>query len=218
MYDPIKYIITLLILCSSANLYAQVSEQYVFGFDFKEGIYTSFSEFKNNSPAVTQYRVIVKNEILYNNFTSERIINQLQGRNKFGLWIDIDENDVWGICHEDQVYVYIDKAFHEITKIGALMFVTIVFKGQYDVLSFSAGDTYVGRGKGAEMINYLIDFETGKYYLYKLKNFTKLLERDKELYDEFMAINGKKQKKYHMLMYLEKFNDRNPISFPIEPF
>lgn len=218
MNKTIIYIIGILFLCSAVNLKAQSSVKYAFGFDFTEGIYVTYNEFKNNSPGIRQYRVKVKNDILYSDFTDKKRISKIEGRNSGGGWITFKEDEIWGICNNDQVFIFVDKAFHEITKIGALMYVTIVFKGQYDVLSFSSGDTYVGPAKGTDITTYLIDFETGEYYLYNLKNFTRLLKRDNELYDEFMAINGKKQKKYHMLMYLEKFNNRNPVYFPENPF
>lgn len=208
-----------LALISSTFGFSQIEKkEYKFGFDFVDGIYLSYNEFKNNNPGIRQCRVKVKNDFLYDDFTHEKRISEIQGRNLGGNWITFKEDDIWGICHDNQIYIYIDNAFNEILKIGALMYVEIIFNDVDVNVSFSASGSHVSPGNNNTMTNYLIDFETGDYYLYNLKNFTHLLKKDTELSEEFDAIIGKKQKKYRMLMYLEKFNDRNPIYFPVNPF
>jgi hypothetical protein len=59
----------------------------------------------------------------------------------------------------------------------------------------------------------MIDFETGKTYEYNLENLEALLMRDPELYEEFVSMRNKNQKKM-MFVYLRKFNERNPIFLP----
>lgn len=208
-----------LALITSTFGFSQIEKkEYKFGFDFVDGIYLSYNEFKSNNPGIRQLRVKVKNDFLYSDFTDEKRIDEIQGRNSGGSWITFKEDDIWGICSNDQIYIFVDKAFHKITKIGALLYVTIVFDDADMNVSFAAGDSYITPGNKNTIASNIIDFETGVYYLYNLKNFTQLLKKDIELFEEFDAISGKKQKKYRMLMYLEKFNDRNPIYFPVNPF
>lgn len=60
---------------------------------------------------------------------------------------------------------------------------------------------------------FMIDFETGKTYEYNLNNLEALLMRDPELYEEFVSMRNKNQKKM-MFVYLRKFNERNPVFLP----
>jgi len=60
---------------------------------------------------------------------------------------------------------------------------------------------------------FMIDFETGKTYEYNLDNLEALLMRDPELYEEFVSMRNKNQKKM-MFVYLRKFNERNPVFLP----
>jgi hypothetical protein len=60
---------------------------------------------------------------------------------------------------------------------------------------------------------FMIDFETGKEYEYTLNNLEMLLMRDPELYEEFVSMRNKNQKKM-MFVYLRKFNEKHPVFLP----
>jgi hypothetical protein len=64
-----------------------------------------------------------------------------------------------------------------------------------------------------ELIQYTIEFETGKVIEYDLKNVELLLMKDPELYDEFMQLSRKK-KKQMMFLYLRKYNEKHPLYLP----
>ena len=59
----------------------------------------------------------------------------------------------------------------------------------------------------------MIDFETGKAYEYDRNNLEMLLMKDPELYEEFVSLRNRNQKKM-MFVYLRKFNERNPVMLP----
>jgi DNA topoisomerase VI subunit A len=65
-----------------------------------------------------------------------------------------------------------------------------------------------------EMKQYLIDFETGKILEYTEKNVEILLMKDPELHDEYASLKKKKQKQLKFL-YIRKFNEKNPVYFPV---
>ncbi|MFZ0471919.1 MAG: hypothetical protein WAL94_04830 [Bacteroidales bacterium] len=60
---------------------------------------------------------------------------------------------------------------------------------------------------------FMIDFETGKEYEYDLENLESLLMKDPELYEEFVSMHNKNQKKM-MFVYLRKYNEKHPVFIP----
>ena len=60
---------------------------------------------------------------------------------------------------------------------------------------------------------FMIDFETGKEYSYDLENLESLLMKDPELYEEFVSMRNKNQKKM-MFVYLRKYNEKHPVFIP----
>lgn len=64
-----------------------------------------------------------------------------------------------------------------------------------------------------ELMQYLIDFETGKILEYDVDNTELLLMKDSELYEEYMRLPNKKRKDL-MFVYIRKFNEKNPLFFP----
>jgi hypothetical protein len=60
---------------------------------------------------------------------------------------------------------------------------------------------------------FMIDFETGNEYEYDLKNLELLLLKDPVLYEEFVTLQNKNQKKM-MFVYLRKYNEKHPVYIP----
>jgi len=219
MKKNLAFSVFLITFCIS-NIFPQVeSVKYTFEFNFKEGLYLTYDEFKNNSPSINDYKVIAANGLWLDQFDNNTNIKRIECFDAEGRKMVLKEKDMWGLCRNGQIYVYVDNAFHKMLRIGALMNLRISFENTEVVSSFSAtgSSIYPATNKGGAY-GYLIDFETGTYHLFKLKEFMTLIESDQELYEEFTSIKGKKKKQYNMRMYLEKFNERNPIYFKVNPF
>ena len=65
------------------------------------------------------------------------------------------------------------------------------------------------------MRQYLLDFKTGKILDYDVASVELLLMRDPELYDEYISLKNKKKKQLKFL-YIRRFNERNPLYFPVK--
>lgn len=65
-----------------------------------------------------------------------------------------------------------------------------------------------------ELVQYIIDFETGKVLEYDVENTELLLMRDSELYEEYVRLPSR-QRKDLMFVYIRKFNERNPLYIPV---
>lgn len=82
----------------------------------------------------------------------------------------------------------------------------------YDPYGYG-GYPYRSNASRTDLEMFMIDFETGKSYEYNLENLEALLMKDPELYEEFVSMRNKNQKKM-MFVYLRKFNERNPVLLP----
>ena len=78
---------------------------------------------------------------------------------------------------------------------------------------YYGGSPYSRNTSRTDLEMFMIDFETGKTYEYDLENLEALLMRDPELYEEFVSMRNKNQKKM-MFVYLRKYNERHPILLP----
>lgn len=84
----------------------------------------------------------------------------------------------------------------------------------YDPYGYG-GYPYRSNSSRTDLEMFMIDFETGKSYEYNLENLEALLMKDPELYEEFVSMRNKNQKKM-MFVYLRKFNERNPVLLPAD--
>ena len=70
-----------------------------------------------------------------------------------------------------------------------------------------------GNTSRTDLQMFMIDFETGKSYEYNTENLEALLMKDPELYEEFVSMRNKNQKKM-MFVYLRKYNEKHPVLIP----
>lgn len=192
------------------NLFSQPdSIQYTTSFNFADGIYKSYKEFKENDPSIKEKAVISENpeaQFLIGNFATMEKISYYDSK---GISQRLSRTEVWGYSSNGAIYVMLNNNFHRIHKIGRIMHLT----ESHNTLLYSSSAPVSAINKPVRLIQYLIDYKTGEILRYNLENFILLLKTDKELYDEFTAIRSVKKKEEQMFIYLNKFNQRNPIYF-----
>lgn len=198
-------------LLHAGNLYSEPdSVKYSPDFEFVEGIYLTFEEFKNNDPSIKQEAVIrdtPTDQLLFGDlFNHEKITYFGPG----GEVVKLKKKTVWGYSSGKNVFIRKGMYFNRIFKIGYIMH----FMEQYNnpVDNRNRGDSpliYVAS------LPYMVDYKTGDVLNYCYENFLKLLERDQELYNEFTAIKKYKKRVEQMFLYLMKFNEKHPIYFPV---
>jgi len=190
--------------------------KYTSDFKFKDGIYLSLDDFKSNTPSIDK-NAIVSRQSLQGQVAEEvvltailpPILNDIKANpgKDFLRYMDADgkshqlkRTEVWGYCSNGAIYKLVSNQFHRVFKIGAIM--------------YFAAATHAKKATGSgDLRQYMINFETGRLWKYNLENFEGLLKRDKELYTEFAAIKGKGKRRKQMFIYLNKYNERNPIYF-----
>jgi len=239
---PGKLLHTLSFILLARIIFAQTdSVKYTRDFVFKEGIYVTYQDFRNNKPNLTPENFKYYNPDIdyleYNFFEG----NGFLGHKKKKL-IYPDSNGTSEIMI-DSLYGYVEKNHLFIIKpINGSFAVLRVFK--LGILSFcfesnknyiskpaevsgpaipssssqSMADAYNSSSPSYGYSNmkesqFIMKLSSKKIYDYEPDTFERLLKKvDTDLYNEFSKLSRSKKKKA-MFIYLNKVNDKHPIYF-----
>ncbi len=198
--------------------------QYSPDYQFREGIFLTFDQVKNNDP-LPKSRLLTTidyndREFFQKLFNEEKIFYF----DDFGMKKELESSDVWGYSKNGVLYIQLGGGFHRITIIGSIChFLAAItsYDGQYydpyyDRYAFY-DYYYYNRPPNnytkTEVRQFLLDFQTGEVVDYDVQNLEVILMKDPELYDEYAALSRRKRKQQKFL-FIRKFNERNPIYFP----
>jgi len=231
-----QIIFVLIVLINSLLVWSQSDTvKYTPDFNFEDGFYFGFEQVRNNDP-VPGARLITNydhtNADFYDRILNEKTISFFD---KNGVKQDVSTDKIWGFSRNGVLYIRLSEGFHRITIIGGICHfvanITTYDTRYYDPYysnryynspyynPYNPYDPYSRQTtRNSETNQYLIDFSTGKVFEYNFKNVEILLMQDPELYDEFMSLR-KRKKKQLKFFYIRKFNERNPLYFPVDkPF
>jgi hypothetical protein len=192
-------------------------------FKFKEGIFLSHQQVRNNDP-VPKSRIITSIDYSDRDFFTSVLDNRkLLFYDHYGMKQEVKSDDVWGFCRNGILYISLDDKYHRVTIVGNICHfvatITTYDNRYYDPYGYNPYNYYGGYGgyqrntQTNEMRQYIIDFEQGKLYDYDYSSLEILLMKDPELHDEYSQLRKKKKRQLKFL-YLRKFNDRNPLYLP----
>ncbi len=216
---------------------------YTPDFNFRDGIYLNFDQVKTNNPIpkAKLFTSVDYNDKDF--FDQVLASEKIYFYDNMGIRQEIEQDEIWGFARNGVLYVRVQGAYNRITFFGSIIhFVADVtttspgnypynyydpyyspyrsyyspyyyspYRSYYDPYGY--GYPYNRNTTRTDLEMYMIDFETGKVYEYDLQNLEALLMRDAELYEEFVSMRNKNQKKM-MFVYLRKFNERNPAMLP----
>ncbi|MEZ4999230.1 MAG: hypothetical protein R2727_00565 [Bacteroidales bacterium] len=187
-------------------------------FRFRDGIYLNFDQVRSNSPVPKAkiltsadyndrefFNTVMENDKIY-------FYDQLGGRQ------EIDKNSIWGYARNGILYVRVEDSFSRITYVGSLCHLVAdittydrryynspyssyspYYSNYYNPYYSPYYNSYYGYPYGPttvakkELVQYVIDFETGDRMEYDIKNVEILLMKDPDLYQEFVALSQKKR-------------------------
>ncbi len=209
----------LLFIFTSLQLSAQELLQYAAGFEFREGVYLTFEQFKNNNP-------IPKNSIIskFDKSDTEFLPSVLD--EKTFSYKDANDSvqtlsteNVWGFSRNGNILISIDGDYNRIAVLGSLSHFVATITVYYNSMNSPFMNPYYGPGTmptpTQEMRQMMLDFKTGKTMDFTQENLENILQRDQRLFEEFNALK-KSQKKDMLFLYLRKYNEKHPIFFPAE--
>lgn len=189
-----RFLIVILLAFFSIHLYSQ--NEYDIGFEFNEGLYQSFNDFKQNNTFIPE-GLMKKGEgfIIYNDSLKKAF--------------ELDPEKVWGYSTGRGIYIAIEGDFSRLNLIGrycqfAAYVVTTTYS--YDPYGFQ-----IPR-ESRTLVQFLLNFENGKILPFNERNFEAILQKDPVLWQEYNNTKGKKEMK--IFLFLRKYNEKYPISFP----
>ena len=221
----------LLFLLPALNLLAQNDSvrlvQYSPDFRFNNGIYLSFSQVKNNHP-IPASRIHSNLDPFDLDFYKNLITKEkIAYFDEFGAQNEVASKNIWGFAQDGKLYINYNGEFNRIPiigKIGHFIADITVIESYYDPFyrdyyDYYYRNSYYNRGyprttRSKEMRQYLVNFETGEVNSYDLDEVKTILMEDPELYDEFSNLRKRKQKDL-MFFFIRRFNEKNPIFFPV---
>ncbi|MFM1874462.1 MAG: hypothetical protein RL266_199 [Bacteroidota bacterium] len=225
-----------------ANARSQHQLQYTSDFVFKEGIYLSFQDFQNNKPVPLTY-LISDLDIRSENYIDQLVLqdsihyydHQLEQRS-------IATEKVWGYCKRNRVFMAFGAKqsynnpdffdFYPLLNIGAISYLTATEAYYRNVTTgpqmgigfrdpmFSEQMTVTESGQ----VQLLLEFRSGRVMVVgrgELRSVppemvSELIAEDRSLRIEFEALSIKDQKQKGMF-FIRRYNERNPIYFPVSP-
>lgn len=182
------------------------------GFDFHEGVYFTFRDFRNNAPVITMDRLL---DAQGRPVTDLRSTNgRLQYRDASGAPLRLDMDRLWGFCDEDVVYVRSGNGFNRIGLMGSLAH--LVFDATYRDLGWY-DPMWGGMGPTSYTVQEqrLLDMRTGDFLPVNAAGMHKALEADPALRAEFDALPRRtRDRQATVFQFLRRYNDGHPLLFP----
>lgn len=211
-----------LLLLAGAECFSQIdSVHYAIGFDFVEGIYQTFDEFKYNNPSIKMSNVTsIKPYPKGLEFINKKI-KSIEYLDQKGMIKEINAKNIWGLSMRNKIYIRINNKLHMLVKIG-----TICYFIEDKTNPFPHLNKYnaTGRNKpgyvGGDDIyfnikrSYIFSMDSGKVLSFTADNFEDVIVNDFSLYDEFNQLGDTNDKSKFLFPYIDLYNDRNPIYFP----
>ncbi len=206
-------------ILTSLQPHAQQVIQYAPGFEFKEGVYLNFEQFKNNNP-------IPKNSIVSNfNKSDSEFLPTILDAKTFSYKDSNDSlhtiktQDVWGFSRNDNIFISLEDDFNRISVLGSISHFVAAITVYNSSMNSPFFNPYYGPAPmptvTQEMRQMMLDFQTGRTTEFTQTNMENILQRDQKLFSEFNALK-KGQKKDLLFLYLRKYNEKHPIFFPAE--
>ncbi|MGE3824929.1 MAG: hypothetical protein AB7G44_11980 [Bacteroidia bacterium] len=198
---------------------AQEVMQYAPGFEFREGVYLNFEQFKNNNP-------IPKNSIISKLDKSDtEFLPSILDEKTFS-YKDVNDTvqtlsteNVWGFSRNGTVFVRVENDHNRIAVLGSISHFVATITVYYNGMNSPFMNPYYGPGSmpttTQEMRQMILDYKTGRTMDFTQENMENILQRDQRLFEEFNALK-KSQKKDMLFLYLRKYNEKHPLFFPAE--
>lgn len=201
------YIKILLFILISAKLYAQDSVAYSRDYEFKEGLFLTLTDFKNNKP-------ILKADIVSNlPKTDSDFLTQLVSQKTITYKDDkgneqkVETLTLWGYCQNRSLYLNFNKGFQRVNVIGLVFHFTALVT-VYSPYNDPMGMNYGINGTYTQLQQFMYDTRTNKVHDFNVKNMEVLLKDDDTLYKEFMKLK-KRKKSDSIFIYLRKYNEKH---------
>ncbi len=183
--------------------------KYGSGFRFKDGIYLSPLDFRDNCPSYPRNKVydkMGKQRLDLDPKESYYVVNE-------DSLIRLEFDSIWGLCENGQVYVQHNSAFDRLIIVGKLCHII----HREEVIDFNAN---YGVGVGTVpvrrevQVEYLIDLESGEKVPFNEDNLSFYMQDDPVIFNSYELLT-RKEKRKRQYVFLHRYNTENPVYFLI---
>ena len=195
---------------------AQKEVPYTPEFEFYEGIYLSFEDFRNNNPLPKELiitTVAQDDPAFYRKLFNTRSFRYFDER---GLPVNVFTDDVFGYAERGEPFIKFGGRFRKIMVLGMLSYFA-PGAGDPEVqprFGYTANDQSGSLGsEGFKQI--IFNFETGDFTNLTPEAVADFIIDAPGLHREFTQLKRKEQRKA-MYAYIQKYNKANPIYFPVK--
>lgn len=183
-----------------------------FGQELNDGLYLSVEDLQYNDPVPPTY-LINQLDIRKSDYLDQVVsLDSIRYYDREEMESKIASNDLWGYCKNGVPYVNFDEQFARVQVVGSICHFTSII----EVINY-VSDPFDRMGMSTpvvsnEIVENMIDLATGKAERFTDDAFLNVLQRDGQLYREFLALKPKEQKQ-KKFRYLTRYNERNPFKF-----
>lgn len=223
-------------LLLSAQEVPEGMAEYNPDFKFRDGLFLSFEQVKNNDP-IPKAKILIAVDYNDREFFKKLMEKEVMYYyNDLGQRQSIARDDLWGYARNGVLYIQVQGDFHRVTYMGSITHfvadITTYEQRYYDPYyysPYSAANRYYynpysyyspystpysrAQYSKNEMKQYVLNFETGKFMEFDYKSVEVLLMPDLELYEEYMKLSRRKKKQLKFL-YIRKYNEKHPVYLP----
>lgn len=217
------FLFSILSFCCTSSLFSQSDTsqmvKYSYDYVFVEGLYLNFDDFKNNAPISYENIIIEGADVGMEFFESLNLAKKISYFDEFGIKKIIEKSQIWGYCKNRRPYVMWNNEFRLLPYIGSIShFVANItvyhervndpFYDPYSYYSTTPNSYYT-----SELVQMIIDMETGEILTFNQNNVGALIKRDPTLYEEYTKLRKRKKRKL-MFYYIRRYNDSHILYFP----
>jgi hypothetical protein len=195
---------------------AQLSKNvpYSRDYEFKEGVYLSISQFKNNAPILKSdiESILPKDQIDFlTQVLEQKVVTYTDSA---GQKQKNQPGTQWGYAQNRAIYINFNNEFNRMNVIGTLCLFSAMIV-QSSIRNEPLGDMYAIQPSFQELRQYVLDTQTNKILDFDAKSMELLLKNDAVLYEGFMKLK-KRAKADSIFIYLRKYNENHPLYLPLK--
>jgi hypothetical protein len=191
--------------------------KYDMSYNFKDGIYLNFLQFRNNMPV---------------SFSSTNLPDPSQTAPKdallakdrisffdgYGIKQHVLVDSIWGYAYNNKIHINWSGNFHLVPYIGKISHFVAKVQVRNDNRANPFYDPYyVYTGPSSyvtsQTMQMLLDAESGGVYKFEPENVLKMIRDAPDLYNEFSDMRKRQQRK-KMFYYVRQYNEKKALYFP----
>lgn len=213
---PALFVLALGVRAQTTSAVDTTRVRYQPGFAFREGLYFTFTAFRNNAPTVPKDRLTTDQgqRITDLRTTNGKVFypdSLPAGQAGTGERKRLDLDRLWGFCDNGVVYVRAGNGFSRIGLMGSISHLT--FDATYR--DWGGYGMYGGTTTYTVEEQRFLDMDSGAFLPVTAGGIYPVIARDEVLKEAFDALPKKERNKQGtVFLFMRRYNDRHPLYFP----